>query len=521
MKGLVTWISSALLLAVANYAMAQTTLGSLSANAQSLATLSLEWMDKDWDGSGFLKRETLDFPPGVHEVRQTAFYAVGLMLRNQGNDTARAVQAVNAILTQQYNVTGAVYDEGPTPTGTVEYSSYDPNWREFIGTTLILQLENWSGRYNATEIANIEAALQLAALGSYNRAATSIPPSYSNIAIMRAFMLDYVGRNYNNPTYVSYATSFAQQIYSLFSYNGDNTLYEYNSPTYTGVDFYGLSLWINYSQNRVLNNLGKQIINALWNDLAAFYHAGLKNIAGPYDRAYGIDMTQYIAIDAQWIWLAAGQQHAPLPDLNSTVWQTTVSGHPGDWGFAPLVAAVSPGASIPSNIVPLFQSFGSYCRELKRYIGPGNGTNPRVDTVWMSATQTIGGQKVNESTTRDPTQYYPAVVQWQIPGQVAIGHLTLTPTTGVITAVASEKRLSVSYPKPYGNGKDVFKFIVYANGAAVTQNKGVYTLPGQTFTISTAAGAPNITANANGSYNVVYTWPATNTAIPSLTLTLN
>jgi hypothetical protein len=42
--------------------------------------------------------------------------------------------------------------------------------------------------------------------------------------------------------------------------------------------------------------MGSDMEAALWSDLASFYNANLRNISGPFDRAYGMDMESYVSV---------------------------------------------------------------------------------------------------------------------------------------------------------------------------------------------------------------------------------
>ena len=58
---------------------------------------------------------------------------------------------------------------------------------------------------------------------------------------------------------------------------------------------------------------------ALWTDIADFYHPGLRNIAGPYDRSYGMDMETYVAFSGLWMraLLPADKAPFPVPDAHT------------------------------------------------------------------------------------------------------------------------------------------------------------------------------------------------------------
>jgi hypothetical protein len=87
----------------------------------------------------------------------------------------------------------------------------------------------------------------------------------------------------------------------------------------------------------------------LWRDIARFYHAGLRNLCGPYDRAYGMDMTRYATPLGLHIWSLIGRARAPFPD------PTTHFSHPHDMCFGPLVSAVP--TVVPDDVTPHLEAF--------------------------------------------------------------------------------------------------------------------------------------------------------------------
>ena len=44
-----------------------------------------------------------------------------------------------------------------------------------------------------------------------------------------------------------------------------------------------------------MRSMGADMEASLWNDIADFYQPSLRNISGPYDRSYGMDMESYVA----------------------------------------------------------------------------------------------------------------------------------------------------------------------------------------------------------------------------------
>src|SRR5581483_127894 len=105
---------------------------------------SVNWMDQYWDQhAGLLAMKTyerLSHLPMVHHIRETSWYALGLLQRGSDTDKQRACHALETILKYQFDEPEAAYDgtwyrfpEEPHPGNMKIWRGYDPNWREFIG----------------------------------------------------------------------------------------------------------------------------------------------------------------------------------------------------------------------------------------------------------------------------------------------------------------------------------------------------------------------------------------------------
>ena len=136
-------------------------------------------------------------------------------------------------------------------------------------------------------------------------------PSYSNPAIMRAFVSGWTGRRLNNTNHTASGEKYAQEIIDLFDQY--NTLSEFNSGTYTGVSLFGLVLWSKYLPSEsVMARNGPRMLKETWTAVAQLWHPGLKNMAGPWDRSYGYDMNRYLSVMALWLWTLIGRENSSL-----------------------------------------------------------------------------------------------------------------------------------------------------------------------------------------------------------------
>jgi len=75
---------------------------SLSTNAQGVLNESMSWMDGYYDGAaGYLY--SLDAAAALrHDTRSSAWYAIGLLARNEGDDVNNAEKILTNIIDGQY-----------------------------------------------------------------------------------------------------------------------------------------------------------------------------------------------------------------------------------------------------------------------------------------------------------------------------------------------------------------------------------------------------------------------------------
>lgn len=167
--------------------------------AKDLLTKSMDAMDRTYDPfAGYLFNTDTAL---LHETRSSAWYAVGLLARNEKDDANQAAKIISNIIGGQYlNASEqwygdwTVYPETPYP-GTeaypaVIYNSWDPNWRGFIGTAFIIILEEFCHLLPEDLEARLVKSVHLAAIGDGYRVGgvdgDNLYPAYSNAAMMKA-----------------------------------------------------------------------------------------------------------------------------------------------------------------------------------------------------------------------------------------------------------------------------------------------------------------------------------------------
>ncbi|KAM0542281.1 hypothetical protein ACHAPJ_012889 [Fusarium lateritium] len=531
------------LITLAGAATSTSYVDSLSENAKELLTESMDWMDTYYDAkAGYL----YDFSGAAalrHETRSSVWYAFGLLARNKGKDAAEAEKIIKNVIRGQYRDPAdewyGTYQKTPEeplvglPAYPAEiYGTWDPNWRGFIGTTLIMALEEFSKLISKPTQALMLESLHNATKGDEYRFGNLDPkkdnlyPSYSNPAIMRAFMSGWTGRRLKEANMTKSGERYAKDIIDLFE--RANTLSEFNSGTYTGVSLYGLTLWSKYlPKDSIMAKSGPEMIKHTWKAVGDLWHPDMKNMAGPWDRSYGYDMNRYLSLMALWFWAFIGK------DNSSLIQKPQVMSHVGDYAWAPLFAALAKSHQmlVPMQTLKDLTTFkGEHNFTASTYYPPFD-TVPRNISTWVSKDLTIGAQSYKQISLGGPAQnqeaYNPAVVQWNTGNEISF--ISLYPSETALDVKVGPGKLHLSYPR--GNSSSVFSLLV---GTFVKKPtiKGWGDLPGLRVKVSGNID-PKFELSFGGSnggssetlrdfelWNFTYTLPTKFEGTPALTLDL-
>ncbi|OAL48505.1 hypothetical protein IQ07DRAFT_622919 [Pyrenochaeta sp. DS3sAY3a] len=513
-------------------------------NAQSLFVESMEWMDTYYDAkAGYL----YDFSAATsltHETRSSVWYALGLLARNNGGDVVEAEKILQNVINAQYKNPAdewyATYQQEPeepyvgTSTyGPKIYGSWDPNWRGFVGTTLVMAIEEYSQLLSASTQHLILESLHNATKGDEYRfgnldpAKDNLYPAYSNPSIMRAFVSGWTGRRLKDSNMTRSGEAWAQEIINLFDRN--NTLSEFNSGTYTGVSLFGLVLWSKYlPKDSVMAEAAPRMIQHTWESVGELWHPGLKNMAGPWDRSYGYDMTRYLSLMSLWFWGFVGKENSAL------ISQPGIMSHMADYAWAPLFAVLTDHHMklVPKDVLAKLTKFqGEHTFSSSTFYPPFD-TVPRNISSWLSEKLTIGAESFDEISLGGPGQnqgaFNPAVVQWDTGNEIAF--ISLYPTETALQTKVSPNKLSLTYPK--GTNSSIFSLLVGTFTAKRTVSSWA-DVQGLKVLVSGNVN-PNYTLSFAGHYggtskpirdfefwNFTYTMPTGFTGTPSITLDLS
>ncbi|XPS81354.1 hypothetical protein M3J07_013318 [Ascochyta lentis] len=464
----------------------------LTTEAQSLFDHSMFVQDNRYDSSyNYIAYSD----KGSWSVRFTAWYLAGLLHRNERDDLEHAKAAIENIISVQmtddfdaaWYGTYKLSPDQPDPTSNSTlyppkiYDTYDPNWREFVGTQLIQVVEEFGLLIGSDLVSCIEDSLEAAAIGGMRRNGTfpqddNLILGYSNPAMMRALVVGWIGARRNNSTFIDFANDQGTKLLQLFQLNNSNTLSEYNAPTYYGIDSWALGAQLKYGpKGQTFTTNAKVILGELWRDLEEHYNGYLGQMLGPYDRAYTRDIVQHSSIISMFFWGMFGHQYGPQPpklesDLLFDIAQ----------GAAIALITDTVKAVIPTDVQEKLKgTFTGPARHLNKTIYDDvESKYSRVATSWMSRELMIGGQKLDEQENRGD-QFVPAIVHWAgdrnhkpFPWST---FFSLYPSASSIHAVAEPNRLTVSYPNRTQEGSDIFTF-------ALSNVPPSWTLGGHTIT---------------------------------------
>lgn len=336
--------------------------------------------------------------------RGGACLAIGLLLRNENNDRQFAYGLIDNILNNQYTDQDDIKSFGVWKKYDLPDDQIDYNWREFVGIGMVVILEEFGGILPDKLRNRVEDSVLMAAKGAMDR---NVGADYTNIAMMSAFLMDYAGNISQNPKMIQFALSKAKAIYD--PYRKYNAVSEFNSPTYAGVNMYAISLWRKYGRSKELKKMGEFIEEGLWEEVSDYYNPCLKNLAGPYFRAYGMDMNKYNAIAGLWIALALQDERLePLPGVG---YRNT-----SELNFVSIGACA--GVNVPETALAKLTALDKPRQVSTRVNNNYPGNKIKSMTAYLTSSWMAGGAVGHR---RDWNQIVPGTIHWKLSSSDDIG----------------------------------------------------------------------------------------------------
>lgn len=336
-------------------------------------------------------------------TRATTYDSSGLLLRNSDYDSANATLLLRHVVGLQIRAPGRAHGSFPDQiNGPVDY-----NWREFVGLGLIVIIEEFGSQLPQDLVTEIRRSLLFAAEGALAR---NVAPSYTNIAVMSAFLMDYVGRREANAAIAYLGYYKAREITEL--YYRDSSFSEFNSPTYYGVTLFGLACWRRFGGDEI-PAWAARLEASLWNEISQTYHPGLRTMSGPATRTYGIDMNDYVTHMGFWIGIGLEDiNQAPLPRFGQ-------GGAQFEWASFVIYQVV--GGKIPAELIPKFTDSRPVPNTLNIHVAAHPETGLEMDITVVKQPTWMMGAGTGFHTWSGTR--VPATIHWKIDGSPKIGWL--------------------------------------------------------------------------------------------------
>ena len=403
----------------------------------------------------------------LNGTRSSTRYAMALLYRDAEGDRARAGVILDWLLVQQMTTGSASSNSyGNWPKSATD-SSYDVNWREFIGTDLIVIHSLLRDRLDSAIVERIETALYFAAAGAFAR---DVSPTNSNIVVMSAFLLEFAGTLLSNSEFTATGEAKAWDAYRTFKGNG-NAFDEFNSPTYSGVMLVALAAWRRLAPSEETRQMGKEMGTLLWETVSAFYHPDLKNSGGPFFRVHGLDMTRYASILGMEIALALDDPKiAPLG--------------PWDFEMENAAAAVLLGQEVPSDVLSKLENFeGPHFIELHlKTVQPA--TEVKQITAMIAQDWMMGGVVGQRKSS---IQYVLGSMHWDHPTSSNLSWLAV-PNSGKTDVEVTQESMTIFAGDLAGGDLDL---LINAEDVQLGDfGESIWTFPGLTLDVQSNVGPP-------------------------------
>ena len=220
----------------------------------------------------------------VHSTRDALTYAVGLLDTGKPEHLARASAILRRVIALQdadpasktYGIWSWFLEEP-----LAKMSPPDFNWADFNGVSLLQVARDHRDRLPPDLAAAVDAAILRACAAIKKR---NVGPSYTNIAIMGAYVTLFAGELLGHEEFRTYGLARLARFHAYTLENG--TFEEYNSPTYTLIALIELSRLKAHVRDASAQSLIDALLGCAWREIASHFHAPTRQWAGPHSRAY-------------------------------------------------------------------------------------------------------------------------------------------------------------------------------------------------------------------------------------------
>lgn len=220
----------------------------------------------------------------VHSTYPSLVYAVALLDSGIAAYEARAFDILRTVISLQetdpekdtYGIWPWFWEEPLS-----QMSPPDWNWADFCGK-LLLQAEKRHGKRLPEPLKeDIRQSVYRASDAIIKR---NVASSYTNIAIMGAFVTAIAGEHYHRADYYEYGLQRLERFRDFT--NRLQTFQEYNSPAYALITILELSKLRTESVSQQVKAISDEMLGLCWKMVAEHYHPGLQQWCGPHSRSY-------------------------------------------------------------------------------------------------------------------------------------------------------------------------------------------------------------------------------------------
>jgi hypothetical protein len=228
-----------------------------------------------------LKTETTST---VHPIFPSSRYAYALLESQVDAYLPRACDLLEKIISLQdtdrsrstFGIWSYYYEESLD-----QMAPPDWNMADFNGKKLLLSVKRHGHRLPEALKAKLKQTLYHVSDAIITR---DVGPSYTNIAVMGAFVTLVTGEVFGEQAYVDYGLARLERFYNYTM--GLGTFEEYNSPTYTPITIEELHSIYTETSLPKAKQLSEKLIDIAWKCIADHYHPGTRQWSGPNSRAY-------------------------------------------------------------------------------------------------------------------------------------------------------------------------------------------------------------------------------------------
>jgi hypothetical protein len=231
----------------------------------------------------------------VHPTKDSIDYALRLLDGGRHEDLDRAIAVIDRMISlQDTNPENKTYGIWPwfleEPLGKM--NPPDWNWADFIGVSLLQISRDHRARLPAQLTDAVDQAILRACRSIRKR---NVPPSYTNIAVLDAYVTLVTGEFYDLDEFKTDGLERLRRFYDFTVANG--AFEEYNSPTYTVLALRELSRLQAHVQSPAARPMIDWLLRRVWEEIAIHFHAPTRQWAGPNSRAYSsLNSTSNLAL---------------------------------------------------------------------------------------------------------------------------------------------------------------------------------------------------------------------------------